>query len=239
MIEDLIETPLFRKYAPPVAGVIFIVVFVSLALWQLDRAAEKSALLELFENDTPYSRVSDYDSLSEFDRIQVDGEYLVDRQILIDNIVQNSRPGYYVITPFRPNTRHPLLLVNRGWIAKTGPGGEKPDVDVGNALRTVRGLSGRLPRVGIRPGEAFEGSSEWPRIAVYPNLDEVATQLEETVLPVVLLLSPDEEDGFLRNWRPNVSGPMTHYGYAFQWSAMAAAVVIILFWHMRKRRRRD
>ena len=239
MIEDLIEKPWFRKYAPPVAGVVFVAVFVSLALWQLDRAAEKVALLELFENDAPYSRVSDFGALNEFDRIQVDGEYLVDRQILIDNIVQNSRPGYYVITPFRPNTRQPLLLVNRGWIAKTGASGEKPAIDTDDALRTVRGLSGRLPRVGIRPGEAFEGSAEWPRIAVYPNLDEVATQLEETVLPVVLLLSPNEDDGFQRNWRPNVSGPATHYGYAFQWSAMAAAVVVILFWHLRKRRRRD
>jgi surfeit locus 1 family protein len=239
VIEDLIEAPLFRKYVPPVAGLIFIAIFLSLALWQLDRAAEKNALLELFESDAPYLRVSNFDSLNEFDRIQVDGEFLVDQQILIDNIVQNGRPGYFVITPFRPNTRQPLLLVNRGWTPKIGFDGALPDIDIDTSMRTVRGLAGRLPRVGIRPGEAFEGSAEWPRIAVYPDLDEVATQLEQTVLPVVLLLAPAEEDGFARNWQPNVSGPMTHYGYAFQWSAMAAAIAIILFWHIRKRRRRD
>lgn len=239
MIEDLIETPLFRKYAPPVAGVIFVVVFILLALWQLDRAAEKTALLELFESEAPYARANDFDSLIEFDRIQVDGTFLVDRQILIDNIIQNSRPGYYVITPFRPNSRQPLLLVNRGWVPKIGLSAETPAIDVDTALRTVRGLTGRLPRVGIRPGDSFEGSVDWPRIAVYPNLDEVATQLEETVLPVVLLLAPEEDDGFVRNWQPNVSGPMTHYGYAFQWSAMAAAVVVILFWNLRRRRQRD
>jgi len=238
VIEDLIETPLFRKYAPPVAGLIFIVVFGSLAMWQLDRAAEKTALLELFENDRPFSRVSNFDSVQEFDRIQVDGEFLVDRQILIDNIIQNSRPGYFVITPFRPNNRQPLLLVNRGWTPKIGFDGALPDIKVDTDKRTVRGLAGRLPRVGIRPGEAFAGSTAWPRVAVYPNLDEVATALEETVLPVVLLLAPEEEGGFVRSWQPNVSGPMTHYGYAFQWSAMAIAVVWILFWHLRKRRRR-
>ncbi len=111
MIEELIETPLFRKYAPPVAGVVFVATFLSLASWQLDRAAEKTALLKHFENDGPYASVSDFDSLGEFDRIQVDGEYLLDRQILIDNIVQNGRPGYFVITPFQPNSRQPLLLV--------------------------------------------------------------------------------------------------------------------------------
>lgn len=239
MIEDLIETPLFRKYAPPVAGLIFIAVFVSLAFWQLDRAAEKSALLELFESDAPYSRVNNFATLDEFDRIQVDGEFLADRQILIDNIVQNGRPGYFVITPFRPDTRQPLLLVNRGWTAKTGFEGALPELDVEANVRTVRGLAGRLPRVGIRPGESFEGAPGWPRVAVYPNLDEVATQLEETVLPVVLLLAPEDEDGFVRSWQPNVSGPMTHYGYAFQWSAMATAVAILLFWRLRKRRQRD
>lgn len=239
MIEDLIETPLFRKYAPPVAALVFIVIFVSLALWQLDRAAEKAALLELFDSDTPFSRVGNFDSVTQFDRIQVDGEFLVDRQILIDNIIQNSRPGYYVITPFRPNTRQPLLLVNRGWTPKTGFDGALPDIDVETNIRTVRGLAGRLPRVGIRPGEAFAGSQEWPRIGVYPNLDEVATALEETVLPVVLLLAPEEQDGFVRNWQPNISGPMTHYGYAFQWAAMATAVALLFYWHLRKRRRRD
>ena len=239
MIEDLIESPLFRKYAPPVAGAIFIVVFSSLAMWQLDRAAEKKALLELFDSETPFSRVNDYAALAEYERIQVDGSFLSERQILIDNIVENGRPGYFVITPFRPSTRQPLLLVNRGWIAKTGFDGTLPEIDVDDNRRTIRGLAWHLPRVGIRPGEAFAGSSEWPRVAVYPTLDEVATQLEETVLPRVLLLAPTDADGFVRAWQPNVSGPMTHYGYAFQWLAMAAAVVAILYWNLRKRRQRD
>lgn len=239
MIEDLIETPLVRKYVPPIAGLLLIALFVSLALWQLDRAAQKEALLALFENDAPYSRVSDFSSLNEFDRIQVDGRFLGDRQVLIDNIIQNSRPGYYIITPFKPNANYPLLLVNRGWIPKSPSADELPTAQVDQKIRTVRGLVGHLPRVAIRPGEAFEGAADWPRVAVYPDLDDVATQLGETVLPVVLLLSPDEEDGFARRWQPTVSGPMMHYGYAFQWSALAATVAAILFWHLRPRRRHD
>lgn len=238
MIEDLIGTPLFRKYVPFVAGLMFIGLFVSLALWQLDRAAEKKALLDSFGNDAPYLRVNNFDALTEFDRIQVDGRFLADRQILIDNIVRNSRQGYYVITPFRPNSNYPLLLVNRGWIQKTGTADDVQQLDVDEDLRTVRGLVGHLPRVAIRPGEAFEGSGSWPRVAVYPHLDEMSAELGESLLPLVLLMAPDEEGGFLRQWQPNVSGPMTHYSYAFQWFAMALAVVAILFWHGRKRQRR-
>lgn len=237
MIEDLIKTQQFRRFFPPVAGLIFVALFVSLGLWQLDRAGEKKALVALFEGEAPYARVRDYAALGEFERIQVDGEFLPDRQVLIDNIVQNSRPGYFVITPFKPNTVDPLLLVNRGWIPKTGPGIDDVDgeLDLDNGYRTIRGLVGHLPRVAIRPGEAFAGAGEWPRVAVYPRSDEIATALEAPVQPILLLLAPDEEDGFARRWQPNLSGPATHYGYAIQWFAMAATVIALLFWHLRKR----
>jgi len=96
-----------------------------------------------------------------------------------------------------------------------------------------------LPRVAIRPGEAFAVHGDWPRVAVYPSLREVADELGEEVLPIVLLLRPEAEDGFVRHWQPNVSGPMTHYSYAFQWFALALAVVAITAWHLHKRYRRD
>ena len=74
------------------------------------------------------------------------------RQVLIDNIVQNGRPGYFVITPFKPNTVDPLLLVNRGWVAKSGPRNVDIDVELDSGFKTIRGLVGHLPRVAIRPG---------------------------------------------------------------------------------------
>lgn len=235
MIEKLIESPLTRKYLPPIAATVVVALFLSLSMWQLDRAAEKEALLQVFSQDGPYARPANFSSLAEFDRIQVDGRFLGERQILIDNILMNSRLGYYVITPFQPEANHPLLLINRGWTPKAPDAGALPSIDVDNDRRTVRGLVGHLPRVGIRPGEAFEGPDAWPRVAVYPNLDEISAELGEPLLPTLLLLSSDDEDGFVRQWQPNVSGPMTHYGYAFQWFAMAAAVVAMLFWHLRKR----
>jgi len=239
VIENLLKYALFQRYFPPLAGLIFIVVFVTLGLWQLDRAAEKSALLDLFESDAPYSHPSGFDSLEEFDRIEVVGRYLAERQILIDNIVRDGRLGYFVITPFQPSANDPLLLVNRGWMPKTGPAGSLPEVSVDPAVGAVQGRVGHLPQVAIRPGEAFAVHDGWPRVGVYPTLDEVSAELGEELLPIVLLLSPDADDGFVRRWQPNTSGPMTHYSYAFQWFVMAAAALGILAWHMRKRLRRD
>jgi surfeit locus 1 family protein len=236
VIDDWIEMPLVRKFAPPVAGIFLVALFVFLAFWQMDRAAEKKALLTLFDTDAPYAEIVNFESLTEFDRVQVYGQFHGDRQILIDNIVFNSRLGYYVITPFTTGADSDFLLVNRGWIAKDPTTSGAPDIGIDQRRRTIRGLAGGLPGVGIRAGEAFEGSSDWPRIAVYPSLDDVARELDAAVLPTVLLMSPDEDGGFARQWQPSVRGPMMHYGYAFQWFAMAAAVLAIMFWHLRTKR---
>ena len=210
-------------------------VCTGLGVWQLDRAAEKRALLELFERGGGYTEPSNFDSLEAFDRIEVYGRYQPDRQILIENIPQDGRLGYYVITPFEPSTNDPLLLVNRGWVPKDIQSGALPDLSLDTGFGPVQGLVGRLPRVAIRPGEAFAEHGDWPRVALYPTPDEIAAELGAAVLPVVLLLGQDAEHGFVRRWQPNVSGPMTHYSYAFQWFAMAAAVAGLLGWHWRKR----
>ena len=54
-----------------------------------------------------------------------------------------------------------------------------------------------------------------------------------------MLLDENAEDGFVRRWQPNVSGPMTHYSYAFQWFSLAVATLLIAGWQMRKRVSRE
>lgn len=238
MIDELIRHPLFRRFFPPVAGAIFIAVFVALGLWQLDRAAEKKALLAQFDDQDAYTAVSELSDLPQYERVETSGEFLPERQILIDNIITDGRPGYYVITPFKPDVVGPVLLVNRGWVPKSMGSDELPDLSMdGGGYRKVRGLVGRLPRVGIRPGEAFAEHGAWPRIAVYPTAAEIGAELGLNVMPQILLLSPDADEGYRRHWQPNVSGPATHYGYAVQWFAMAATVIGLIVWQFRKRAR--
>lgn len=241
MIEDLLKNELFLRWFPLGAALVFASLFVSLGFWQLDRAAEKNALLESFETGAGvnYIEPNAFESLAEFDRIQVFGRYRSDKQVLIENILLDGRLGYYVITPFEPSTNDPLLLVNRGWIPKPQHPDDEVDLDVPEEFITVRGLVGHLPRVAIRPGEAFAVHGDWPRAALYPTFEEVATELDTTVLPIALLLAADADNGFVRRWQPNISGPMTNYSYAFQWFAMAAAVVLLVGWHTRKRWRNE
>lgn len=227
---------LFWRHAPSVAAVLLTGVFVSLGLWQLDRAEEKKATKALFDDSRSFIDLGDSLPTSDFQPISATGRYLAEQQFLVDNMISNGRLGYFVLTAFELAPNEPLLIVNRGWIASTGDRAVLPAIPVDGGTREIRGRSGRLPRVGIRPGSAFDGTTDWPKLANFPDLPDLSDALDRDVLPFVMLLDPDPGSTLVRDWRPREQGPMTHYGYAFQWFALAATVLAILAWQLRKRR---
>lgn len=222
------------RLLPPLTAVLLIALFVSLGFWQLDRAAEKVALQEMFANAETTAEVTADLEVTPYQAISSDGRYLNEQQFLIDNIILDGRIGYYVISPFQYADGQPLLLVNRGWIEKSREPDWQPAIGLSAESLAIRGRAGRLPRVGVRPGEAFEGPPGWPRVGIYPDYADIAAELDHDVLPFVLLLEPDHGQDMLRDWQPRQAGPRMHYGYAFQWFALSAAVLVLLFWYTRK-----
>lgn len=211
---------------PPLAGIVLVALFATLGFWQLDRAEEKRQISSAFDAEGGYAALTADAEYEMYQRISAYGRYLDDRQFLLENIVQDGQVGYYVITPFEYAADKPLLIVNRGWIPKDREGSDTPVIDVPDADRTIRGRVGQLPRVGIRPGPAFDDAAEWPRRAVWPELDELAAELGRQVRPFVLLADPVSSPGFVRRWQPQQIGPMRHVGYAVQWFALALAVIV-------------
>ena len=230
---------MLQRYLPIVVGLLLILLFARLGMWQLDRAAEKKALADAFANPANVTIVTAELQPEQYQQLAADGRYLADRQVLVDNVVLNGRLGYYVITAMELPDDAPLLLVNRGWVAKDPSMQALPSIDVGGEPRQISGKTGRLPRVGIRPGEAFVDRVNWPRVGVWPTNIEVAAELGRDVLPFVLLLDPAADDGFVRAWQPRESGTSTHYGYAFQWFALATAVAVIMVLLLRRKRKKD
>lgn len=228
------KNPILRRIVPPLASIALATAFASLGYWQVQRAAEKRDIEALFEGSAPYTQLANLSVPTQYRPVEARGRYLVDEHVLIDNIVRNGRIGYFVISALETAAGEPLLLVNRGWVARPDRGEDRPDLSLDGEWRSLHGRVGHLPRVGIRSGEAFANPGDWPRIAVYPNEDEVAAQLGRPVLPFVLLLDPDEPGGFARDWRPQQAGPMRHYGYAVQWFALCLTVIALSVWHYRR-----
>jgi surfeit locus 1 family protein len=139
-----------------------------------------------------------------------------------------------IISPFEISSELPLLLVNRGWIKKNINSNEKPDININVMINSVKGRSGNLPKMAIRDSEAFSESIAWPMLGTYPKINEIEILLERKILPYILLLDLEEENGFQRNWEPRISSTSTNYGYAIQWFLMCFGVTVILIIKLKK-----
>ena len=223
------------SWIPYVIGAILVVQFAALGVWQVSRAFEKRAEQQAFVTQTGFASWSGGVDVRPFQKLKATGHFDVEHQFLLENIIINSRIGYYVLTPLHVADDTPLLLINRGWFERSSEAIDVDSLALPPDRVTVRGRAGSLPKAGYRMGEAVPADAEWPKRAVYPILDEIAAALGEPVQPFVLLMDPDDDHGFFRHWVPEEMGPGRHYAYALQWFAMGIVLAGLLIWNFRKR----
>ena len=224
-----------RGWLPYAVGALLVVQFAGLGVWQVSRAFEKRAELQAYDGQTGFTPLVSGMNLRPYQKLEAEGVFDAEHQFLLDNIILNSRYGHYVLTPLVYSDDEPALIVNRGWIERTGSEPDPAAIELDRSRLTVRGRVGSLPRAGYRMGVSIESPTTWPQHAVYPTLEELAASLGREVQPFVLLMDPDDDFGLVRHWVPEEMGPGRHYAYAFQWFAMGAVLAGLLAWNFRKR----
>jgi surfeit locus 1 family protein len=234
-VNDKTKKPLPR-WLPFVAGTLLVIQFAGLGAWQLSRGIEKRATQYSYQDEVSFATWTDGQEVRPYQRLEVEGQFDTGHQIVLENIILNSRYGFYVITPLIVAEDAPVLLVNRGWIEKPREGLDHALLDVSTDTMTIRGRVGALPKPGYKMGDAINATEIWPKYAVYPSVEEVAATLGGDVQPFVLLMNHEEELGFYRHWVPTEFGPGKHFGYALQWFAMGAVLSGLLIWNYRKKR---
>ena len=222
-------------YLPYVIGAILVVQFLGLGVWQIDRGMDKRAEKEAFSSQSGFASWSDGMDVRSFQKLKATGHFDGDHQFLLENIIIESRLGYYIITPLIVGDEEPVLLVNRGWIERKEKEFDASLIELDASRVTVHGRAGSLPRAGYRMGEAITPGSGWPKAAVYPTPEDVALALGRDVQPFVLLMDPEDANGFFRHWVPEEMGPGRHFAYALQWFAMGIVLAGLLVWNYRKR----
>ena len=224
-----------RVFAPrpftTLLAVVLIAMLISLGMWQLRRADEKRVLFDSFAAGTDAARLIDLGTprLTRYRRIEANGHYDQARQILIDNMVDAGRAGYFVITPFAL-TGGGWVLVNRGWVPLGASRAVRPTIPVSSDTRHLRGRCDNLPSPGIQLGIKGKLAPPYPVVAAFPNHAELAQLLGESSwikATDLVLLDPAEPDGYVRNWAPPGFPPMRHIGYAVQWFALALTLLVI------------
>jgi surfeit locus 1 family protein len=224
-----------RIFAPrlltTLLALVLIALLISLGRWQLRRADEKRVLFDSFAAGTEATRQIDLGTprLPRYQHIEASGHYDQARQILIDNMVNADRAGYFVITPFALMDGG-WVLVNRGWVPLGASRAVLPTIPVTGDTRRLRGRADNLPSAGIQLGTRAMLAPPYPVVAAFPNHAELVRLLGEsswTKATDLVLLDPAEPDGYVRNWAPPGFPPMRHLGYAVQWFALALTLFVL------------
>lgn len=212
---------------------------LALANWQLDRAHEKegrAARLGLLARDPPVSlaaaevRAEDV----EWRQVTVRGRFEPRYGVLIDNRIRRGVAGYHVVMPIEIGSTSGgsrYVLVNRGWIAGNPERARLPDVRTPQGLVEITGLA-------VTPSRRFlELSSRTAEGRVWQNLtlERYREAFSLPLQPVVIQQESPLDDGLAREWDPPNLGVEKHYGYAFQWLALALTILVFyLVTHVRR-----
>jgi surfeit locus 1 family protein len=208
-----------------------IAMLIALGRWQLQRAAEKRVLYDAFAEASDAARTIDLRTpkVGRYQHVEAFGRYDETRQVLIDNMMNGERAGYFVITPFALENGG-WVLINRGWVPLGLSRAERPAIPVAGDIRRIRGRADNLPGPGIQMGDRTALEPPFPVVANFPHHAEVARLLNEslwTPATELVLLDAAEPDGYVRNWAPPGFPPMRHIGYAVQWFGLALTLAVI------------
>lgn len=213
---------------PTLATLILLPILILLGFWQWHRAEYKQQLLDHYTNQqgqpplTLDQAVKDPEGFRYFP-LSIHGHYIVDKQFLQDNQFHEHQVGYYVLTPFITDSKQ-ILLVNRGWVSKQVP---HTQLQLSTKPVTLGGRISAAPTRTFHLGDNFIGKTTWPKVMQVIKIDELSNALGEPLQPIILLLDPDQADGFVRDWQPQGLPPEKHRAYALQWFAFATLLMVI------------
>lgn len=202
--------------------------FLWLGNWQLDRAAQKAALQQSFDDAPAFEALPAGAAAVPYARVDVSGRFDAQRHFLVDNRVFSGRAGVHVLTPFRSSDGR-TVLVNRGWLPLPPDRRTVPPIPTSPELTTVPGILDQITLPGRRLGNPDQlDPHDWPQLVTYPDMDDMAAALGTELYPYVLLLGPEHPAGFQdRAWKPVQTGANKHRARALQWFTFLAAAVII------------
>lgn len=205
-----------------------ITIMVQLGNWQLSRAQEKESRQEQLDrlSQEPAITLPDHPvKLEDFQYHQVEarGEYVPEYTIYLDNKIYKGIAGYQIVTPLRIGNSEMHVLINRGWIAATRDRSKLPEVATSGGKIVVSGIATTAMQKTLELSPDQISGQVWENL----DLERYRSNTGLKLQPVMILQKDQMNDGLVREWIRPDSGSAKNIGYAFQWFAMALAVLII------------
>lgn len=230
-----------RRAVVWVAALLGIAVTARLGVWQLDRAAQKQALITAIaeRGAMPPLAAADLATTPEAAeaqhqrQVRLRGRFLAQTTVYLDNRQMRERPGFFVVTPLAlPDGT--AVVVQRGWVPR-------------DAVDPTRVVAPAPPdgeveidaRIAPPPSRLYEldGAGRGP---IRQNLDLQAYRLEvgRPLRPLSVQQLGDTGDGLLRDWPQGRLDVSKHHGYAVQWFALSLLLAGLTLWFQVIRPRR-
>jgi len=222
---------------PTLAAIAGVAATVALGNWQLGRGQDKAALAQRIAvaNRDAQIELSQTEARAEdvaWHRVEARGRFDPKYAVLIDNRILHGVVGYQVVMPLRIAGGERHVLVNRGWVAATGSRDILPQIKTPPEEVLITGLATVPSKRYLELSKQVAEGKVWQNL----TLERYRAAMPLALQPVVIQQESEIDDGLKREWSAPDLGIDKHYGYAFQWFAMAAAIVIIyLVCNVRKR----
>lgn len=216
-----------------VFALFFFPLLVYLGFWQLQRADEKRTIQQLVEQQQVLPPQSIEKLLVDIEegqtvlyrRVQAKGFFDQEHYWLIENRTHRGRNGFHVVVPlYLPSGQ--TVLINRGWVAGTGYREQLPEV---LTPRTAVVVKGRLikPSVNQLLLDETKSKGAWPRVILQIDMDIMSTELGKALVPLIMQIDAENVNALQVNWVVLNTPVSKHLGYAYQWFAMALALLVL------------
>jgi surfeit locus 1 family protein len=220
--------------------------FAWLGVWQLQRLAEKEALIAAVDRqlaEQPYDLPAPDQwplfapGIFAYHPVTVSGTFENDDTVLVFTSLSRARgaysgPGYWVMTPMRATTGG-LVFINRGFIPQSaaptflsapGPTG----------IQTVTGIAIAPESAGaFTPGPDKANRIEWVR---NPTRLAALADIADPVFPLTIDVPAGEAGALPQGGETVIEFPNSHLGYAMTWFGFALITPLLLgVWVWRQR----
>jgi surfeit locus 1 family protein len=224
-----------------VSSLFFILILglVSLGTWQLNRANDKQSLQKMIDQRSalePLSLNMPFEEFAPYQIVQATGQYRAKDSILLDTVVYQGKPGYYLITPFEIIASRAVILVNRGWLPQGTIKQDLPTFKTPEGLITIEGHLNHPRSKPTLMATLSNPLSATPTLWHY--MDQVFfSQINGySVLPLILKLKiggqtstfnstaipvEDTEMALIQDWPNYDANSGEHISYSIQWFVFA------------------
>ena len=213
-----------HKFLFSVFVIFFILVFITLGLWQIIRLDWKNNLIIEIETSlkNPHIELTE-SNLKNYLRIKTSGSIDLDKQIYLYNLNDTGTPGFEVINPILINNKN--YLINRGWIPFEKKESEEINFfDEKNIIGTLK-LQGRK---NIFKPDNDIGENYWFSL----NREDILKFTGKEFSKYIIYLDGNYQFPRPKKITANISN--NHKKYAITWFSLAISILLLYLYFRKK-----